>query len=246
MTDELAGQSVVVTGGSSGLGAATVRAFVAAGARVAFCHLGDQQGATAIAAESDAIFASECDVAEEAEVGRFLSEARRRHGPADCLVTCAGIGAAVPFAELSTAAWDRMIAVHLRGTFLCAKYVLPDMIERQRGRIIAVSSQLARLGDASLVHYCAAKAGILGLVRALAREGAPYGVLVNAVAPGTIETAMVAAHSAEWRRARSEAIPLHRFASPEEIVPSIMLLASTGGSFYSGQTLWPTGGEVMC
>lgn len=246
MTHELAGQCVVVTGGSSGLGAATVRAFAAAGARVAFCHLGDQPGAAAIADESDTIFASECDVAEEEEVARFMAEARRRHGSVDCLVTCAGIGAAVPFADLSASTWDRMIAVHLRGTFLCAKHVLPDMIERRRGRIIAVSSQLARIGDASLVHYCAAKAGILGLVRALAREGAPHGVLVNAVAPGTIETAMVAAHSAEWRRARSEAIPLHRFASPQEIVPSIILLASSGGAFYTGQTLWPTGGEIMC
>lgn len=101
MTHELAGQNVVVTGGSSGLGAATVRAFAAAGARVAFCHLGDQQAAAALANKGDTIFASECDVAEEAGVARFLSEARHRHGPTDCLVSCAGIGAAVPFADLS-------------------------------------------------------------------------------------------------------------------------------------------------
>lgn len=246
----LSGQNVVVTGGSSGLGAAAVRALAAAGARVAFCHLDDPDGAAAVEADARAeghtVFGSACDVAAEPDVSQFFAEARRQHGPVDCLVTCAGIGAAVPFSDLSIQEWDRMIDVHLRGTFLCARTVFPEMVERRRGRIIAISSQLARIGDASLVHYCAAKAGILGLVRALALAGAPHGVLVNAVAPGTIETGMVAGHTAAWRGSRMASIPLHRFATPDEIVPSILLLAAEGGSFYTGQALWPTGGEVMC
>jgi len=242
---DVAGQSVVITGGSRGLGAALVRAFADRGARVAFCHLKDPGGAAHVLMDAKGALIRECDVSDPKDVRRFFAEARQVNGPVDCLITCAGIGDQVAFADMTVDQWDRMIDVHMKGTFLCAQAVFDDMVQRRSGRIIAISSQLAYTGDPGLVHYSAAKAGILGFVRALARAGAPHNVLVNAVAPGAIDTAMTAAHSDDWRAAKTAQIPLGRFALPEEITPTVLMLASAAGGFYSGQTLCPSGGEVM-
>lgn len=245
----LEGRTALVTGGSRGIGAAIVELFARSGAAVAFCHLGDAvRGAKFSARMADdgiEVFATECDVAAESSVARMLTEAKTRLGRIDILVNCAGIGGDVSFPDLTPALWDRMIAVHLRGTFLVTHGVYGDMLKRGDGRIINIASQLAYKGSPGLAHYCAAKAGIIGFTRALALEGAPAGVLVNAIAPGPVETDLLAGLSAEWDEMKRQEMPIRRFGRVEEIVPTALLLASAAGSFYVGQTLSPNGGDVM-
>jgi 3-oxoacyl-[acyl-carrier protein] reductase len=137
-----------------------------------------------------------------------------------------------------------MIDVHLRGTFLCVQAVLPAMTARGDGRIITIGSQIAYLGAEELAHYTAAKAGIIGFTRSLAREAIRNGVHVNCIAPGAIATGILPSTPDEDTRLLNR-IPIGRFGTPEEIVPTALLLATSGGDFYVGQVLSPNGGEVM-
>ena len=171
--------------------------------------------------------------------------AMERLGHVDIVVNCAGIGGDKPFDKLSVAEWDRMIGIHLRGTFLVSHAFFPGMVERRDGRLINITSQLAYKGAPSLAHYCAAKAGIVGFTRALSYEGAPHGVLVNSIAPGPVETDLLFGLSNEWRAMKSTQLPIGRFGRVDEIAPTALLLASKAGSFYVGQTLSPNGGDVM-
>jgi 3-oxoacyl-[acyl-carrier protein] reductase len=138
-----------------------------------------------------------------------------------------------------------MFAVHVRGTFLCIRAVLPSMLERGTGVIVNVASQLGQIGGAQLVHYSAAKAAIIGLTKSLAREVSKQGVRVNAVAPGPINTPLSASLSEEWRRAKAAELPLGRMGEPHEVAATIAFLASDGASLFVGQTLGPNSGDVM-
>ena len=178
-------------------------------------------------------------------MARAVGEVESGLGPVDILVNCAGIVDEAPFEAMTLERWDRMVAVHLRGTFLMAHAVWPGMRERGFGRIINLASQVAYKGMKGLTHYCAAKAGIIGLTRALALEGAPHGVTVNAIAPGPTDTDILLGMSPEWRERKMAELPIGRFARPEEIAPTALLLASDDGAFYIGQTLSPNGGDVM-
>jgi 3-oxoacyl-[acyl-carrier protein] reductase len=175
----------------------------------------------------------------------LVAGARKALGGIDILVNNAGHSAEKSFEDLSVKDWDRMIAVHLRGTFLASRACYGAMCKRGWGRIINIASQHALKGTLGKVHYCAANAGIIGLTKALAREGAPSGVLVNAVAPGPVETNLLGGLSDEWRAAKLAELPLGRFAGPEEIAPTAVMLASEGGAYYVGQTLSPNGGDIM-
>jgi 3-oxoacyl-[acyl-carrier protein] reductase len=146
---------------------------------------------------------------------------------------------------MAVADWDRVIAVNLRGPFLFTRAVLPSMLERRSGRIINVASQLALLGGAEVAHYSASKGGLISFTKALAREVAQSGVLVNAIAPGPVETDLLAGETEEWRNRKLADLPIGRFAAVEEIVPTALLLAGAGGSYYVGATLGPNGGDVM-
>ena len=245
----LDGRVAIVTGGSRGIGAATVRALAAAGAKVAFCHVGDEERAKRVTEELNvsghSAYAAECDVSDEASVANFVGEVARRLGHADILVNNAGISGQALFESITPAAFDRMIGVHLRGTFLMTSACYPAMKAKRHGRIINTSSQLAFKGATGLVHYTAAKAAILGFTRALAREAAPFGILVNAVAPGPVDTEMLQGMSEDWKAAKRAELPLGRFGTPEEIAPTIVFLASGGAGYYVGQTLGPNGGDVM-
>ena len=245
----LGGRAAIVTGGSRGIGAATVRALVAHGAKVAFCHVGDDERAARLAADLNGgvahVYAAHCDVSDEVAVAAFVRAASERLGHIDILVNNAGISGEMPFEAITPATFDRMIAVHLRGTFLMTSACYPAMKAKGRGHIVNISSQLAFKGATGLVHYTAAKAAILGFTRALSREAAPHGVLVNAVAPGPIDTAMMSGMSESWKTAKRAELPLGRFGTPDEIAPTIVFLVTQAGDYYVGQTLSPNGGDVM-
>jgi len=248
-TNKLGGRRALITGASRGIGAAIALAFADEGCDIAFCHLGDGEKAAevkrAIEDRGRTSFVADCDVSDEVAVPVMVAGARKALGGIDILVNNAGHSAEKSFEDLSVKDWDRMIAVHLRGTFLASRACYGAMCKRGWGRIINIASQHALKGTLGKVHYCAANAGIIGLTKALAREGAPSGVLVNAVAPGPVETDLLGGLSDEWRAAKLAELPLGRFAGPEEIAPTAVMLASEGGAYYVGQTLSPNGGDIM-
>jgi len=178
-------------------------------------------------------------------VGGIVEAARGAFGPVEILVNNAGYGQQKLFVDLTVKDFDRMIGVHLRGTFLCTSAVLPEMLSRGRGVIVNVASQLGQIGGVELCHYSAAKAGIIGLTKSLAREVSAQGVRVNAVAPGPINTDLVLGLSEEWRRNKAAELPLGRFGEPWEVAETVSFLASDGAALYVGQTLGPNSGDVM-
>jgi 3-oxoacyl-[acyl-carrier protein] reductase len=245
----LAGRTALVTGGSRGIGAAIVALFAEHGARVGFCHYRDEENAVALVERLGeaglAAVHTACDVALEDDVAALAAWAGEALGPVDILVNCAGIGDDVPFEKISLAAFDRMIGVHLRGTFMVTQAFYPGMVERGFGRVINFASQLAYKGGVNVAHYCAAKGGIVSLTRALSQEAAPKGVLVNAIAPGPIDTDMLRGFSEDWKAWKQTQLPIGRFGQVEEVAPTALLLASAAGSNYVGQTLSPNGGDVF-
>ncbi|MEW6638313.1 MAG: SDR family oxidoreductase, partial [Actinomycetota bacterium] len=185
------------------------------------------------------------DVSDPEAVRRIVAAAREAYGPPEILVNNAGFLQQKRFVDLTVEDFDRMISVHLRGTFLCTSAVLPDMLSAGRGVVINVASQLGQIGGVELCHYSAAKAGIIGLTKALAREVSKEGVRVNAVAPGPINTELVLGLSEEWRRNKAAELPLGRFGEPWEVAETVAFLASDGAALYVGQTLGPNSGDVM-
>lgn len=245
----LKGRRALVTGGSRGIGAAICELFARNGAEVAFLHYNDHANAerlsSRLAEGGLRLQGYSCDVASESDVAGAVNEVRKALGGADIVVNCAGIGGDKPFAEISVDDWDRMLNVHLRGTFLVTRAFFPDMVRQGWGRVINIASQLAYKGAPGLAHYCAAKAGVVGFTRALSYEGAPHNVMVNAIAPGPVETELLMGLSDDWRAMKKAQLPAGRFGRVEEIAPTALLLASDAGAFYSGQTLSPNGGDVM-
>lgn len=228
------GRAVVVTGGGSGIGQAIAEAFRANGDRVAVL---DRVGG------GDVITV---DVSDEDSVRNAFDVARERLGTIDVLVNSAGLLTESPLEEMTLAMWNETIAVDLTGVFLCCREVVAEMRSQKWGRIINISSQLAIKGGTGLSHYSAAKAGVLGLTKALALEAAPDNVLVNSIAPGPIETPLVEGISESWKAAKRAGLPLGRFGVPAEVAPTALLLASDpGGNLYVGQTLGPNSGDVM-
>ena len=241
----LEGKTALVTGGASGLGLAVAAAFVESGARVVVL---DRDVAKARSAADDlgAVAGVGANVADEDQVIAAVAEVNTRLGRVDVLVNAAGLLTQSPLVEMSLAQWQETIDVDLTGVFLLCRHVVPGMVARRDGRVINFASQLAIKGGVSLTHYSAAKAGVLGLTKSLALEVAADGVLVNAIAPGPIDTPMVDGISASWKAAKRAELPLGRFGRPEEVAPTAVLLASSpGGDLYVGQTLGPNSGDVM-
>jgi 3-oxoacyl-[acyl-carrier protein] reductase len=235
----------LVVGGAGGIGAAIGAAFCAEGATVVLADR-DAETARQAAAEIGAAGGVALDVAVQASVDAAVAEVLSAHGRIDVLVNSAGILTESPLAEMSLEQWQETIDVDLTGTFLACRAVVPHMVARGGGRIINIASQLGIKGGRGLTHYSAAKAGVIGLTKALALELAEHGVLVNAIAPGPVHTAMVEGITEDWKRAKQAELPLGRFGVPAEVAPTAVLLASDpGGNLYVGQTLGPNSGDVM-
>lgn len=244
MSGRLAGRTALITGAARGIGAATAAAFADEGATVV---LADRSPAPSWAqAPPSGADVREVDVADAAAVGALADAVLAEHPGLDVVVNAAGILDETAFLDMDPDTFDRTIAVDLRGVFLVSRAFAPAMVGRGDGRIVNIASQLGLKGGEGLAHYCAAKAGVLGLTKAMARELAPHGVLVNAVAPGPIETPMVAGLSQGWKAAKRAELPLGRFGVAKEVAPTIvMLAASPDGDLYVGQTLGPNSGDVM-
>jgi 3-oxoacyl-[acyl-carrier protein] reductase len=187
------------------------------------------------------------DVTDDDAVATGVAEARELlGGRIDILVNSAGIMSEAPVVEMTPKMWNQMLAVNLTGVFFVCRHVVAGMIDHRWGRIINIASQLGIKGAPSMSHYAAAKAGVIGFTKSLALEVAEHNVLVNAIAPGPIETAMVAGVTDEWKKAKMRELPLGRFGVAEEVAPSALLLASEpGGNLFVGQTLGPNSGDVM-
>jgi 3-oxoacyl-[acyl-carrier protein] reductase len=176
----------------------------------------------------------------------MVASVEREMGRVDALVNNAGVMPETPFLEISDEEWDRVIAVDLSAAFACSQAVVPGMLARGGGSIVMISSRLGQIGWPGVAHYAAAKAGLLGLTKSLAREFGPRGIRVNAVAPGPTITGMSTEMlTGESGKRRVADIPAGRFARPEDIADTVMFLLSEAASMYHGQTLGPNGGGHM-
>ncbi len=242
-------KTAVVTGASRGIGAATARALAAQGCRVAVCCRERRAQAQAVAAEICAAGGTAlpfcADVSDEAAVQAMFAAIRRTLGEPEILVNNAGIVRQKLFTEVTAAEWDEMFGVCVKGAFHCCQAVLPQMIRRKWGRIINVSSMWGQVGASCEAPYSAAKAALIGLTKALAKEEGPSGITVNCVAPGVIDTEMMAAFSAKEKAALAEETPLGRLGTPGDVAAVIAFLASEAGAFVTGQVLCPNGGFVI-
>ncbi|MDT5104051.1 MAG: 3-oxoacyl-[acyl-carrier protein] reductase [Mycobacterium sp.] len=249
MTKKLTDKVAIVTGGARGIGGHIAMAFAAEGADVVIADVLDETAAepvTASIAESGrrSLFVR-TNVADEKQVRAMVDTAVAEFGRVDILVNNAGTFSEHGCEDLSVDEFDRVIAVNLRGSFMCSRFVITGMLERKSGVIINIASQLGQIGGLDMVHYCASKAGIIGMTKAMAREVATRGVRVNAIAPGPIVTDMMAEESEEWAARKLSELPMARFGQVDEVAPTAVFLASDDSSYYVGQTLCPNGGDVM-
>jgi 3-oxoacyl-[acyl-carrier protein] reductase len=246
---KLEGRIAVVTGAASGIGAAIATAFAREGADIVLADKASPEQARDVIAAikghgREALFVR-TDVSDEASVRAMAGQAIARFGRVDILVNNAGIFTESLLEDMAVEDWDRVVNTNLRGTFLCTRVLIGQMLERGDGRIINIASQLGQIGGGAVAHYSASKAGVIGLTKALAREVSKRGVLVNAIAPGPIQTPLLDSETEEWRSAKLAELPIGRFGTVDEVTPTAVLLATSDGSYYAGQTLGPNGGDVM-
>ena len=236
---------ILVTGASRGIGAATVRRFSEKGNLVAFTYKNSKEQAMRLAEESGAVPIC-ADSSSELEVKAAVSEAERALGDApDVLVINAGISKTGLLTDMTYEEWQELFDVNVGGAFLYAREVIPAMVRRRRGRIIVISSIWGMVGASCEVAYSATKAALLGFTKALAKELGPSGITVNAVAPGVIDTEMLASYGEDDRAALREETPLLRLGTPDDVASAILFLASDDAGFITGQVLSPNGGFTV-
>jgi 2-hydroxycyclohexanecarboxyl-CoA dehydrogenase len=246
----LEGRIALVTGGASGIGAATARRLAAEGAQVAVADL-DLDGARSVASDIDGA-AVEMDVADATAVRAGVAAAEAELGPLDVVVNNAGTDRFSFFVHTDEALWDFVLGVNLRGTIAVTHAVLDGMQRRGGGTIVNVASEAGRVGSQGSAIYSAAKGGVIAFTRAIARESARFGVRVNAVAPGPIETPLLDSAEellgelgARLKQGMIDATAMRRSGQPEEVAATIAFLASDDASYLTGQTLNVSGGLSM-
>lgn len=245
----LSSKIAVVTGAGRGLGAAIADVLASRGAHVVVNDLVLEPATAAVQAirnrggdASPLAF----DVSDEAQVEAGFWRVLADHGRIDILINNAGIGDFVTFPEISSEKWDRMLAIHLKGSFNCCQAVLAAMKDRQSGKIVNVSSVAGKRGDfIGNAHYTAAKAGIIGLTRSLALHAAPFGINVNAIAPGLVATELTDEMGPDMKATTLSRIPAGRLGRPEEIAKACAFLVSDDASYIFGETLSVNGGSYM-
>ena len=232
------GKVALVTGGSSGIGAAVARRLLDEGARVASLDLH--------AEAPDGVLALAGDVSRSEDVGAAVARARDELGPIDILVCSAGVpGASLPTADVTDEEWRRVMGINADGVFFCNRAVIPGMVERGYGRIVNVASIAGKEGNPMAGAYSASKAAVIAMTKAIGKDVARTGVLVNCVAPAVIETAMLDGMTQEHVDYMVERIPMGRIGEPEEVAALICWLASEECSFSTGATYDISGGRAV-
>ena len=239
------GQCVLISGGDRGIGAAAARAFYAAGAQVAVLYHTNADAAAALEQELPGCIAVQCDVASRASCEVAFHAVEQALGRVDVLVCNAGIAQQKLFTDITPDEWQQMLDVNLSGAFHLCQLALPGMIRRKAGRILTVSSMWGQTGGSCEVHYSAAKAGLIGLTKALAKEEGPSGITVNCVAPGVIDTDMMAAFTAEDKAALADETPVGRLGSADEVAKLLVFLAGEDAGYITGQVFGVNGGLVI-
>jgi 3-oxoacyl-[acyl-carrier protein] reductase len=242
----LDGRVALVTGGTGGIGRGIVNALAQCNAAVA---IGFRQREAAarelegtLRAEGRRAWAGLCDVADESSIQACVEQVTEALGPIDILVNNAGIARDTHVMVMDRGRWDDVLRVNLDGAYLCVRAVVRGMLLRRWGRIISITSPSATLGLPGQANYAASKAGLIGLTRALSRELAPKGVLVNAVSPGLVDTDMLEAMPQEARDAHLKAVPVGRLGTPRDVAAVVAFLASDAASYITGQVIAVDGG----
>jgi NAD(P)-dependent dehydrogenase (short-subunit alcohol dehydrogenase family) len=240
---------IIITGAGRGIGRATAQRFANSGDHLVlmdrkFDNDVDELEQTARAA-GGSVIAQTGDITVAQDVAALISTALEMHGRLDVLVNNAGILLSRETTQTTMDEWNRVIAVNLTGTWACIHAALPTMLAQKSGRIINVSSELGLIGFPTYAAYCASKGGVIAMTKAIAKEVAQHGVLVNSVAPGPIETHMLKYDTIEFNDETREQLPIKRFGQPDEIAAVIEFLAGPGGTYMVGQIVSPNGGAAI-
>ncbi|MBF4554490.1 3-oxoacyl-ACP reductase FabG [Pseudomonas sp. p50] len=242
---KLANKVALITGAGQGMGRAIAQCFAQAGARVVAADINLQAAQQTIEGLGEQALALACNVADSASVAAAMEMIEARFGGLDILVNNAGVGSVDAFVDTPDEHWQRVIGVNLTGTFLCSREGVRLMQKHgSRGAVINISSTAAMTGEGPS-HYCAAKAGVMGLTRSMARELAASGIRVNTLVPGPTNTPMMAGIPDDWMQSMLKAIPLGRMGEADEIARVAVFLASEDASFITGQNLAVNGGMAF-
>lgn len=241
--------TVIVTGASRGIGKACALEFGKSGADVIINYTRSKEKAEEVCEEISRLGGRAlpfcADVADRKAVDEMIAFAHSNFGSISTLVNNAGIAEQIMFCDITEEKWDRMFAVDVKGVYNCIQAALPDMIHNKSGRIINISSMWGITGASCEVHYSAAKAAVIGMTKALAKELGPSGITVNAIAPGVISTEMNGNISEEIMTELKEETPIGRIGSPEDIAETALFLASPKASFITGEVISVNGGFVI-
>lgn len=234
-------KTALITGGSRGIGAAIVRELTKQGWQVAFCYRSSEEMARQLATETGA-FAIRCDVTDSGQVSAMVAQVKQQFRHIDLLVNNAGVAWQGLLTDMTDSDWHTVLDTSLTAAFFTCRAVIPGMVSRRVGRIINISSIWGRVGASCEAAYSAAKAGLIGLTKALAKELGPSGITVNCLCPGVIQTDMLACYTPEDLAALADETPLCRLGTPEDVAAAVCWLANDAAGFITGQVIGVDGG----